>query len=326
MGFGTQVAFSQPAAPQPNKAANAILWDFIIDTLTLSAFEVPEEFEIGFEKQLAVHKTLSSNGTSQINTTVLGVFPLPTSWTGTLYGANALPRYQQLERLATQPADVIWKYGPLQYNVQVQKVTGKPRSPIEFHYEISLIIKQALTQNGSIPTLDPAFDISTATFLSNGQTLGAYAATNGIFPTALAAQYTAINNQITAASPIRNASYPTLFALSINLAAFNQAVYALLAAQEAQKLDATGNSNFLTLLGVYTNYSQFASQLGTLIGGTIGNQLITAGAGTNLFAISQQFYPNLSASDGANLIAQANQLADYFVTAPTTLTIPTLSL
>jgi hypothetical protein len=302
------------------------LWDFIIGPVTLTKFEVPQEFEIGFEKQLAEHKTLSSTGVSRIDTHVLAVYPLPTQWKGTLYGATALTRFQAIERLATQTNDVTWTYGPLQYNVQVQKVIGKPHSWIEIDYEISVVVKQALTKNANLPTPTEPFDISTQTFLDDGNDNFDNLVDDPDMPASLIAQQTALNNQITAASPIRNASYPTLFALQVSLTAFNQAFYAYLAAKEAKQLDAGGQGFLLNALQAYANYSQFATALSTLTGGTIGNQQVQAGAGVNLFSLSNQFYPNLAAADGANLIAQANQLSDYWINQPQTLTIPSLTL
>ena len=303
-------------------AVKPILWEFSIGGVQLTKFSAPEEFEIGWEKQLVEHKTLTPNGVSRIDTHILGIYPIPTTWPPPPPGINALNNFQQLERLATQPADVMFIYGPLQYNVQVSKVTGHPKSPIEIAYDLSITVKSVITENGAIPSNTPPFDISTQTFIDNGDAAWTALGSSPSLPASLEQAYNNQKAQQAAASPLRDAPFPVLVLLAKAVQVFNQAMYAYLAAQELKRLDATGNTALLNALTVYTNYSQYYSNLQTLLGGEIGNQQIVAEANTNLFAIAQQFYPNLDAASGANMIAQANKLADYFITSRVMLTIP----
>ena len=93
-------------------------WQFTLDKIQLDRFEVPQEFEFGHESKSVVHDYPSQNGSPVRTVQAMGAFALPTKWSAKLYGANALSRALELDRLCTAERKITWAWGPLSHTVQ----------------------------------------------------------------------------------------------------------------------------------------------------------------------------------------------------------------
>jgi hypothetical protein len=303
----------------------SVHWDFILGNVTLDQFECPEDFSIGWEKNLAEHRYLSSGGTTQINTHVLGVYPVPTKWHGTLFYQTALQRFQLLEALATQITPVVWQYGPLQYLVMVKSCVGIVKHQFEIDYEIDITVLQSGNQTVPFSDLNAGGSEIGSAFYDAGNTAYANFKSKGLaVPTKMQNLYTGMINAITGASPLSGASIQALLSVGTQIGAFLASSAQFLNILKSTPLTEIGNNQLGYGMQMFANFSQLQGVVQQLSGTGATATTISAPAGTSLFTLSGQFYPQLPPGQGAKMIADANLQNDYFVNADTTLTIPPL--
>lgn len=307
-------------------ASSPLKWDFILGSIFLDQFECPEEFEIGWEKNLAEHRYLAIDGSYKINTHVMGVYPVPTKWTGTLFYQTALLRFQQLEALATQLTPVVWQYGPLQYLVDVKSVIGKVKYQFEIDYEIDIVVIQSVNQTVPFSDLQVGGSVSAQTFYDDGNT--DYASFQGEVqltpPTAMQTLYTGMIDAITGQTPLSAATIQGLLVVSASIGAFLTESFQFLNILKATPLTEIGTNQLAFGMQMAANFGQFKGFVDALVGTTPSSTVISAPSGASLYTLSGQFYPQLPPDQGATMIAQANGLFDMFLPADSTLAIPPL--
>lgn len=307
-------------------------WDFIIGGVILDRFECPEEFEIGWEKNLAVHRYLAEDGSYKINTHVLGTYPVPSKWSGTLFYQSALARFQLLEALGTQISPVIWQYGPLGYYVQVKSVIGRVKNQFEIDYEMEIVVIESLNQTVPFSDLQVGGSVGAQNFYDTGNTewvdFVSALAVNGsplMVPTKLQNLYTGMIDLITGQTPLSGASIQGLLSISATIGAFLSETAQFLDILKSTSLTEITNNQLLAGIQMYANFSQLQGYVNALIGQTPAAIMVSAQPNTSLYTLSGQFYPQLPPDQGATMIAQANGLFDMFLDAPQMLAIPPLS-
>lgn len=300
-------------------------WTFSIGGIVLDRFEVPAEFQIGFEKNLVVHKFISQDGTSQLTTHNNGTYPIPTHWSGTLFYADALTRFQQIEALVTNLEAITFQYGPLSYLVDVQKVAGTVRHQLEIDYEIDLIVLQAQTAvipiSGSLPIQGA---LVAEELYTNGTTTWTNFSSMTTINPALTRAYNDMQDLIQNAVPLSQASFAQLNAAFNATNEFLAILAPLIAQLQNAVINELGTNTLLMGMSAQANFTQFAGYLGGLVSSNAGSTTIQVQDNTSLFTLAQQFYPQAPTQDAATLIQQANGLIDFYTDGPMTLAIPPL--
>ena len=303
-------------------------WRFVIGGVRLFQFEVPGQFTIGFEKHIAVHKFLAEDGNSQIATHTLGVYPVPITWTGTFYGGTALQRYQKIERLATQLVPTTFEFGPLKYKVDIQKVEGTIKHKLEIDYTISMIVISADNKNKSAPQFKPAANLeSELVYVQGSQAFSSIIQPQVVQapPASVLVLYTDMQNEIQLNTPLSLAPVSKLQKIAAKINIFTMQLSAYVRVLQGTNLNARDNKTLLTAITALNSFVLFGQKLKNINGPNLTTSQVIAEAGTNLFVIARQFYPNADTATAVKLISDANNLRDYFITKQTSLIIPPLA-
>lgn len=115
--------------------------------------ETPDEIPFGGDQALKVHKLVGGNRVIDS----MGRDDIPLQWSGTFFGANALPRAQAIDamRIAGKPVKLTWS--ALAYTVLIKRFVPKFRFISYIPYEIvcEIITDDANPDTGSdTPSLD----------------------------------------------------------------------------------------------------------------------------------------------------------------------------
>jgi len=294
---------------------------FKLDQVELQNFEVPAEFEIGHELQLAVHKYISESGQPVIKVHNMGAFPIPTNWTGILYGQNALPRHQTLDRLCCAQQPITWQYGPLQYTVVIQKYVAKVFYQSEVHYTIDLVV---ITDNNGatpLPSLTITVDTTAQSALSTANTA---VLTTPAVPQNIINESNQLNAAIQAAYPLGNAAYLEILAIVELVKAVIASTQIFVGPLEATATSETDLTTLSNMFNAMQAWGVVLANLVLLLGQSPSPTTFTAQAGSNLFDVASQFYPNADLPTAVAALAAANNMTDNFIYAPTQLVIPPL--
>ena len=304
-------------------AVTPLNWAFTIGGLTLTRFEVPQEFELGVQGHVAVHRYINEAGVSAVAVHGLGSFPMPTTWQGHLFGGTALNRHAQLQNLAANQIVTELAYGPLLYDVMVTHYAGKIYNQIKIAYTIELVIVKE--RNGTLAQLSPPtvpFDIGTQTVFDNASTAYNNLVTADVnLPASLSSLYNNLLTSIQNAYPLKGAALQVIQSILSTLQALISSVsaYALPLENNAiVEADLVKLDNALQMLA-----AMFVLQINLqqLVGASSSSPSTSLQFG-NLYALAAKYFPNLDVPTTAAIIAQANNAYDYFIRVPTVLKIP----
>jgi len=306
--------------------ATAMLWAFSLSgasgNVSFTRFEVPEEFEVGHEVKEAVHQYISETGTPTTVVHSQGAFPVATKWNGILYGANAVTRMQQLDALAVAETPVTFTYGPLSYLVHIKSFVAKIRYQREVHYTIELTVIS--DQNGSLAAIDngQSFDAGTQTFYSNATTAVA-AIKDPNLPASVIAANQAVMSAFQKATPLKSASLSTIQSLVAFLDKVINEIQPYATALENTAVLVQDLANLNASLIALQGFGLLQRNLLQLLGsGLASTTSVLLGPNSSLFAVAAQYYPNSEPGDVVGIIAQANNLSDFFVTESTSIILP----
>jgi hypothetical protein len=296
---------------------------FRIGTLDLSRFEVPEEFGIGHELHLATHKFISENGVPVIKVHAMGAFPLPVTWKGILYGAGALNRMQQLDRICTNQQPVVWQYCQFRYNVIVSKFTATVMYQTEVRYEIEVTVIQDLNGSDPFPFTQQTFDLAIqGSFYQANTYVATLQGIDPLLPANIVAEAAAIQTSLLGLYPLAAAQAVDIEALINDIIALNRLLGGYVTPLQSAAVLEADLAKLNAGYGAMQYYGVLATNLGILLGQGTQAKQVSASAGSNLFAIAAQQYPKADLQTAVQAIAQANRLNDYFVYEDTLLTIP----
>jgi hypothetical protein len=296
---------------------------FSLGNIVLTKFEVPEKFDIGHELMMAEHKLISESGAPVVKVHTQGAFPLPTTWNATLFGANALSRAEQLDRLCTAQQEVLWVYGPLQYNCIIKRFKATPAGgQFELQYEIELVVLE--NRNGAVYAQDyiVPFDVGVQQFYSNGQAaIQAAAAADAEFPLVCIDAATQVDTLLSEFFPLNVQPLVNLLtvlgSLDTLLSELDSYVNPLMSTAVLEADMAKLNAS-LQALG---NYGLMRQNLAQLAGAGPYVRTIPQYMG-NLFDLASIYYPEVDPTDVAPSIATANNLEDFFINTPTDIHLP----
>lgn len=314
-----------PQVSDSGTGGSSLRWVFQLDTLQLSRFEVPEEFSVGFEANIAVHKYISEDGRPQIKAHKLGVYPIPTRWEGTLYGINALERHQEFERLVNAPGPVRFIYGPLVYLVAVQKYEGKIRHQLEVRYTVELIVLEGATASIAVTPQEADLDAQAQSFFDDASDQATtYLSWSGL-PTSVVTAQGLLVAALVAAYPLRSQTIDQIRALALEVSHYTSALDGVLAPLKDQNLDESTGRVFSAILAAKNDFSRLLHYLQVSTGEVADDRLsieVQAQAGVSLYDLAAQFYPNVDPTLGAQNIARANYMDDFVVAETRMLIIP----
>lgn len=298
------------------------IWNFSLGGIKLTRFEVPSGFDDGVDAHIAVHRYINEQGIAATKTQGLGAFPLPTKWSAKLREGTAVPRHLQLKALAAAMAPITLSFGPLSYVVVINRYSGRILHQLMVDYDIDLTIISE--QTGSLPAqaAQVSFDVGTqAIYDTAAQAMSDLQ----IADTNLSASITAANNAMTSlllnSYPLKLQSVGTILSIISAIGVLQSVLQAYAAPlqqnavleADLQRLDAS--------LRALQGFGLLTLNLEQLLGDSPTAQSITLAYG-NLYAIASQFYPTSDVPTIADMLAAANGLDDYWVTAPTTLVLP----
>lgn len=298
------------------------IWTFSVGDVFFEKFEVPEQFETGYEVKTAVHKYLSETGTPITVVHSQGAFPLPSSWTGILYGNTAIQRMLAIGTLATNEQPVTFTWGPLSWIVHIDKVKFTPKYNNEIAYEIDITV--ITDQNGQGNTIDNglSFDVGTQAFFDT--TTAEYAALQSLpidLPDSLTSATDDLNSQFLSAVPIKTASFSTLTNILNQLQATIVVYSAFVSALQASAIIENDLAALNAALNALNAYILLQFNIQQLVGvGSVSVKSVQFSGW--LFELAAQYYPASDVSLAAQLIAQANGLNDYYLPTVETLVLP----
>lgn len=310
------------------------VWDFKIGDVSLSRFEVPDKFKLGHESSIVIHKYIGRDGKSKITSTRLGIYPVPTGWTGVFYGNTALSRFQQLDQLHLQMRPTTFTCGPLQYAVEIKKFTGELRHQLEIEYEIELDVLASLNQGQAPSVSNPDFVATTQSLYDSGTNSYLLLKQKIDAATAATVEYQALVVAMDALQSVVNASKPlssqTVSQLQKVVAYTQQAVATIrpfVDILQASRMTSGLAATLTTGLNILGSIGGFSQNMQTILGqGAVGlsNFSIIVEAGTNLFQIAAYYYPKSEINAAVQLLQVANGLGQAFIKTRTTLQIPPL--
>lgn len=297
-------------------------WTFMLGNVELKKFEVPQQFIVGHEMELKVHKYYSEDGTPSKHINVMGAFSLPTTWEGWLYGANALQRAEALDILAVAGQAINWQYGPYNYTVFIKKFEAKVFSQIEVQYTVDLEIQADLNGILSLAVANTvSFDAATQSFFDDSNAAMQTLQTSNTLPTSLNSAYSQAINANQAYSPIKNATLQeiqTLVGYFQTLTAEITAYATPLESTAVLEADLAALNNSLIAL---QGFGLYTTNLQQLLGTSVTAQIVSSFTGS-VASLAAQYYPNTDLMTAAALIANANNLTDLFVDTAQDLTLP----
>jgi len=298
------------------------IWTFSIGGISLSRFELPQEFDVGVEGHVAVHRYINEQGASATVVHGLGSYPIPTEWKGRLRGATALKRHSQLQNLVATQVVTPLVYGPLLFDVMVKSYTGTVRHQLMVDYHISMVVVKERNGSLPIPAAAQSFDVGTQSFFDTAQqSYTTLVAQDPALPAAITTSFGNLSSAVTAAYPLKLATLAQITSLVALSAGLNSQLSAYIqplqnnAVVEADlaKLDAALQLDAAIQL-FYINLRQLLG-----LGATTPTVSLRRG---NLFTLAATYYPNTDTATAAALIAQANGLDDFFIRTPKTLVLP----
>ena len=119
-------------------------------------FEAPNGFESGLgdlgSKQKAVVREFPGG---IVMAQLHGVFPKPVEWSGILFGANAMSRSREIQRLCDNEEELTFSYGQWNYQGFVEEYKAIVKSPYEIHYTIIFVPVDANSNGGAVANSQP---------------------------------------------------------------------------------------------------------------------------------------------------------------------------
>lgn len=300
----------------------------VLDDLTFSRYEVPQNIVFGGEQSLAVHELVGGKRIVD----AMGRQDKTLDWSGIFVGENASERARYLNylRVAGTQHELTW--GEYWYSVIVKSVELDYHRAYEIPYRISCVVLEDLTIPVTVapPTpVDTAIDDDMNTSNILGDLIG-----DGPLSSALAT----LSGAISAVSTFANAAQSVINSVLLPLGAVQSRVSVLIAS--------TGNSiaNISTVGGILPNssiatqsaalttqiagYTQLpqllnlqsaTSRIGMNLGAISSSGTSLTVAGGNLFTLASKAYGDPSAY---TTIARANNILDPQLSGLNTILVP----
>lgn len=288
-----------------------------LGNFTFSGFEVPPELPALFgEQKIAVHDFSGGDRTVQ----TLGAFPFDfIEWKGTFFQGNDLygtpdivSRASQLNtmRVMGTVQNLIW--GPFNYMVLVKEfeILGKLAQQLDYRIKLLPIFDKSSTSNTAATGIAP----TALVFAANQGVTNATTSTVGLLlPPVILGAASILTSAVTTAMINANGNVSTI---SATQQAALQAQITALQLTLTPIINGSDYGQASAAAILYSNLFTLSSALG--INQTVPLAIITV-SNPNLPQLASQYYGDASLWQ---LIAQANNLQDMFVTGTYTLIIP----
>ena len=303
-----------------NLPSNAV--EMSLGGIEFTNFQAPETFDWGTEVLTIKHQYVDNLGNAVTKNQMMGAFPLPISFTGKLYYANAVNDALRLETLCKGQEGVTFVFGQLSWQVTVKRIKFTTHHQYDIDFTVEL--EPYLENNGgpSAGTAVVPFDVNASALANNVQDGLSWMTSYDVSLPANVANDT--NNALTGV----NSSFPLQSQTPTTLSNI-QGLITQAQSSVSKYLTPLMNLTDFTSLNVVPGGLKCLSNL-TLLGSNISTLLGTNGVSQqtikqftgNLFNVAATYFPTKDPADIANKLAAANGLADLFVHSPTDINIP----